>query len=322
MATRVTMASRGMCWAAAAAFLLGCASSGGASGETHFVCTATPDCSVHGAGYTCVHGTCRSLDGGAGATADASMSSGPMGGGTSAAGSATNGGGAGGNAGNRGAAGGAAGGADVGTGRAGAGGSVGEVGSGGIAGGGGRPADLDATTDAPTRSPRGAVTLHISPTPGFSCNHTAGQLGFPFADRAGVEAGLLRCDTTTGCRPDEFVFEDGADPTHLICSVVPNGGNFLVTVNLLIAGSPGMSLGLTGTLPPSGGTLSVEETNSLALGGGSDPTCSVQLLPNMSFLEPGKIWARFTCTHFRDPNDLSDTGCTVDGAFLFENCSR
>jgi hypothetical protein len=47
----------------------------------------------------------------------------------------------------------------------------------------------------------------------------------------------------------------------------------------------------------------------------------VQLVPNISYLAPGKIWAQFKCTQFRNPNDLSDSGCTVEGAFLFENCS-
>jgi hypothetical protein len=211
-----------------------------------------------------------------------------------------------------------AGGADAGTADAGAGGSGGGAGSG--SGGGGRTTDRDAATDAPTRSARGAITFQIGPTPGFVCQHTNGRLSFPFADRGGVEAGLLACDSTTGCKPDEFVFEDGAPDITFGCSVVPNGGNFLVYVNLHVDGSPNMVFGATGILSPSGGTLSINEANSLARGGGTDSACSLQRPPHMSFLESGRIWARFTCTQFRDPNDLSDTGCTVDGAFLFEGC--
>jgi len=37
---------------------LACNSSGGASGETHFICSATPDCLQHGADLVCIGGVC------------------------------------------------------------------------------------------------------------------------------------------------------------------------------------------------------------------------------------------------------------------------
>ena len=269
MAMRVTMVSSRMSWASAAAFLFGCASGGGESGETHFVCAATPDCAVHGAGYACVNGICRSGDGGAGTAAGA-----------------------------------------------GAGGSVGGGGSAGVASGG----DPGRDPDASTIRQRAAVTFNIGPSPGNLCRHTNGQLSMPAAQNASVFGDLLACTLGSGCKPDEFVVEDRDRGTTISCMVAPSGSNFTVSATLNVDGSPSMQFQANGVLSPSGGTLSINESNSEAMGGGSDPACSVQLLPDMSFLESGKIWAQFQCSNFRDPNDLSDTGCTVTGAFLFENC--
>jgi hypothetical protein len=167
---------------------------------------------------------------------------------------------------------------------------------------------------------QGAVTLSISPTAGQVCNHTNSQLSMPAAQNASVFGELTGCNLSTGCRPDEFVVVDRDRGTNISCSVSPVGGNFDVLIAMNVEGSPSMQFQANGQLMPNGGTLSINETNSEARGGGSDSACMVSIQPNTGVIAKGKIWAQFQCTAFRDPNDLSDTGCTVTGAFLFENC--
>jgi hypothetical protein len=215
---------------------------------------------------------------------------------------------------------------DAGTGDA--GGSGGGAGAARGASGGSAISDQDAsTTDASVPHAWGTVTVNVQPTPSKTCNHTLGQLGVPFVHNTGVYAELTTCNLTTGCQPNEYVVHDGAPGTTVSCFVAPEGGNFTVSVALSVQTSlsPQQSLSMQfeakGTLSPGGGTLMINESNTEANGGGTDDACSVQLPQNASFLDRGKVWAQFTCTHFRDPTDLTETGCTVTGALLFENCS-
>jgi hypothetical protein len=166
-----------------------------------------------------------------------------------------------------------------------------------------------------------AVTLKISPTAGRTCAHTNGQLSAPSAQNASVYGELLGCDLSQGCKPDEYVVVDRDRNTHLTCLVAPSGDTFNVTATLNVADPPSMQFQVAGTLSPLGGTVAISESNSIAQGGGSDSACTVTITPNRGAIGRGKVWATFTCTMFRDPNDLADTGCTVEGAFLFENCA-
>jgi hypothetical protein len=177
-----------------------------------------------------------------------------------------------------------------------------------------------ACSDPPTPPVQGAVSLKISPTPGQTCQHTNGQLSAPAAQNAGVFSELLGCDLSQGCKPDEFVVVDRDRNTDIICNVTPNGDNFTVAIQMNVASSPSMQFGVNGTINATGGTVSISENNSVAGGGGTDSTCILTIAPNHGVVAKGKIWAQFECTMFRDPNNLGDTGCTVQGAFLFENC--
>jgi hypothetical protein len=167
---------------------------------------------------------------------------------------------------------------------------------------------------------QGAVTFKISPSPGQTCRHTNAQLSMPAAQNAGVFGELLGCNLSTGCRPDEFVVVDRDRGTTIACNVSPVGDNFNVNITMNVEGSPNMQFQANGQLTKTGGMLAINETNSAAQGGGSDYACLVSIQPNAGVVAKGKIWAQFTCTAFRDPNDLGDTGCTMEGAFLFENC--
>jgi hypothetical protein len=178
-----------------------------------------------------------------------------------------------------------------------------------------------ACSDPPSPPVQGAVTLKISPTSGQTCQHTNGQLSAPSAQNAGVYGELLGCDLTQGCKPDEFVVVDRDRNTDISCSITANGSNFNVNILMNVSSSPSMQFGVTGTVTPQGGTVSISESNSVALGGGTDNACQVTITPNRGTVGKGKIWATFLCTMFRDQNNLGDTGCTVEGAFLFENCS-
>lgn len=178
-----------------------------------------------------------------------------------------------------------------------------------------------ACSDPPAPPAQGAVTLSISPTPGQACNHTSPQLSMPAAQNTSVFGALLGCNLQTGCKPDEFVVVDRDRGTNISCTISPSGGNYNVNILMNVDGSPSMQFGVNGTLMANGGTIAINETNSEARGGGSDPACQVSIQPNTGVIAKGKIWAQFQCTAFRDPSDLSDTGCTVKGAFLFENCA-
>jgi hypothetical protein len=142
----------------------------------------------------------------------------------------------------------------------------------------------------------------------------------PSAQNTSVYGALTGCNLGSGCKPDEFVVVDRDRGTNIACSVSPAGGLFNVSISMNVEGPPSMQFQANGQLMPNGGTLAINETNSEAHGGGSDGACEVSIQPNTGVIAKGKIWAQFQCTMFRDPNDLSDTGCTVRGAFLFENC--
>ena len=178
-----------------------------------------------------------------------------------------------------------------------------------------------ACSDPPAPPAQGAVTLSISPTSGFTCNHTNGTLSVPFAQNASVSGTLgTGCNLSAGCKPDEYVVVDRDRGTNISCSISPGGMGYNVSISMNVEGSPSMQFQANGQLGPNGGQLAINETNSEAHGGGSDQACQVSIQPNVGVIAKGKIWAQFQCTMFRDPSDLSDTGCTVTGAFLFENC--
>jgi hypothetical protein len=173
-------------------------------------------------------------------------------------------------------------------------------------------------------SPQGAVTFKISPTAGRVCSHTNGQLSAPINVAGVIQA--LACDLNEGCKPDEFVVVDGDRGTSVACQVRSSGGSFDVSLSLALDGTPTGSESIqfqaNGVLSPTGGMMAVTETNTVSAGGGKDDSCSVTVTPNSGRLEAGTVWANFLCENFRDPVDLGETGCTVDGVFLFENCSH
>lgn len=173
---------------------------------------------------------------------------------------------------------------------------------------------------------QGAVTFKVGVAPGKTCSHTNGQVSIPL-NVAGVFS-ALNCDLTEGCRPDEFVAvdRDRDRGTNVTCSVRSNGGSFDVSLSLAfdgtLTGDPSLQFQANGALSPTGGTLAISEANSVSGGGGSDSACSVTVDANHGRLEAGTTWAKFHCDDFRDPSDISETGCIADGIFLFQKCSR
>ena len=171
--------------------------------------------------------------------------------------------------------------------------------------------------------PQGAVTFKVGVMPGNICSQTSAQMSAP-ANIAGV-LGALTCDLSTGCKPDEYVVVDRDRGTTVQCTVAPNGDMFNVSVRLSVdgtsTGGDSISFELNGLFSPMGGTALVSEQNSPAHGAGSDTACHVIITPPRGLVKPGAIWGTVECDNFRNALDISETGCTLTGTFLFENCA-
>jgi hypothetical protein len=182
---------------------------------------------------------------------------------------------------------------------------------------------ISACSDPPAPPAQAAVTLSISPAPGKTCTTTNGQLAMPSKFNASVIQ-ELNCDLSKGCKPDDYVVVDHDPGTSVSCTVAPANGNFSVLLSLDVDGSstgaPSMHFSMSGNLMPNGGMASVNESNSVAGGGGSQQDCTVSIMSPMGVIAKGKVWGAFQCNAFRDERNIGDTGCQVQGQFLFENC--
>ena len=172
--------------------------------------------------------------------------------------------------------------------------------------------------------PLAAITLQTTNAPGKVCTTQNGQLSVPFAQTAGV-LDELNCDLSMGCKPDLYVVRDRDPGTTVACSVHANGTNYDVSLSLREEASTSSPLSLSfsavGVVGPTGGTVSITQTNSVAGGGGAQADCRVTIQPPYGVVKSGAIWASFECPNFLDLVNLGDTGCDMTGIFLFENCS-
>jgi hypothetical protein len=188
-------------------------------------------------------------------------------------------------------------------------------------------ADGGAVT-TPGNSPppaQAAVAFKVSPTGGKQCPPAGAFLGFPSSATASV-VGELSCDLSADCKPDQYVVVDRQDGANVNCSVTANGPDYALSASLDVDGAAtgGVSVrfDVSGIVSPTGGTVALTENNSAYGGGGADPACTVTIAPAHGAVGAGKVWATFSCSTFRDANDISDTQCLAEGAFLFENCAH
>jgi hypothetical protein len=134
----------------------------------------------------------------------------------------------------------------------------------------------------------------------------------------------LNCDLSAGCKPDDYIVVDRDRGANVSCTVSPAGGNYNVVLTLNVDGSAtneaSMQFGLTGLLTASGGMAAINESNSVARGGGQQGDCTVTIAPPTGVIGKGKVWGSFDCLAFRDERNIGDTGCELKGQFLFENC--
>lgn len=186
--------------------------------------------------------------------------------------------------------------------------------------GGGRNAGGAGGAEPPAQA---AVTFSVSPAPGKTCTHTNAELSFPSKYNASVQAELA-CDLSAGCKPDDYIAVDHDRGTTVACSVVATAGNYDVLLDLSVDGSETNEVsgqfGLSGTVTQAGGTVAVNESNSYANGGGRQSDCTVKIDSPHGIVKPGAIWGSVECSNFRDETDIGDTGCDLQGEFLFENC--
>lgn len=178
-------------------------------------------------------------------------------------------------------------------------------------------------SDPPSPPAQAAITLSSQPAPGQTCTTTNGQLAIPSKYNASVISELA-CDLSMGCKPDDYIVVDHDPGTQVACTVTPLNGNFSILLTLDVDGSstntPSMHFSMSGNLTPTGGMASVNESNSVAGGGGSQQDCMVSIQSPMGIIAKGKVWGSFACNSFRDERNIGDTGCQVQGSFLFENC--
>jgi hypothetical protein len=183
---------------------------------------------------------------------------------------------------------------------------------------------LSGCSDPPSPPPQGAVSLKVGVTPGKICSHTNGLISMPFNQGAGVYDSL-NCDLSAGCKPDKYVVVDRDRGSSVQCTVAPNGDKFSVSVSLSVdgtaTGTESLSFGLSGVFGATGGTpADVTQQNSVSKGGGQDDMCTVSIAAPRGLIKQGRIWGNVHCDDFRNPSDISETGCQLDAVFLFENC--
>ena len=172
--------------------------------------------------------------------------------------------------------------------------------------------------------PQGAVAFESMVSPGKICSHPHAMVAQPSAQQDRVLEELT-CDLTTGCKPDGYVVVDRDRGANVSCLVAPAGSNFTVSINFNVdgttTGDPSVSFELTGVLSTTGGTATVAERNSVGGGSGRDNACTVSTLAPRGLVKSGGIWGGFRCESFVNPTDIAETGCVLNGYFLFENCA-
>jgi hypothetical protein len=170
-----------------------------------------------------------------------------------------------------------------------------------------------------------AVTFSVSPATGNVCTHTSPWLSLPSKYNASVQA-ELNCDLSMGCKPDDFVVVDRDQGSTVTCNVVATDSGFDVQLDMSVDGSATGELsaqfGLNGAVTTTGGTVSINESNSVAGGGGVDNNCALTITAPHGVIKQGAIWGSFSCSSFRNPTDIGDTGCLLQGMLLFENCAH
>jgi hypothetical protein len=169
-----------------------------------------------------------------------------------------------------------------------------------------------------------ALTFTSAPAPGQTCSTTNGLLSFPSMYTASVLT-ELNCDTSMGCQPDQYVVVEADQGTSVSCRVVASGDQYDVQLSLSLDGTaqnePSGTFGVSGVVSKTGGVVLINESNSVAGGGGTQSDCTLTIEPAPhGFISPSEIWASFDCPAFRDPRNIGDTGCEVQGKFLFKNC--
>jgi hypothetical protein len=187
---------------------------------------------------------------------------------------------------------------------------------------------LSGCSDPPSPPAQGAITLKVGVTSGKICSHTSPQLSMP-ADSVASVIQELSCDLSSGCKPDDFVVVDRDRGATVQCTVAPDGDKWKVAVRLSVdgtaTGTESLSFSMASSIPinPGGDTtpVSVSEQNSEAKGGGTDNSCTLSINSPHGLIKQGGIWGSVHCEDFRDVNDISETGCTLDALFLFENCA-
>jgi hypothetical protein len=183
---------------------------------------------------------------------------------------------------------------------------------------------LTACSDPPAPPAQGAVSLKVGVTPGKICSHTNGQISMPMNVAGVLES--LNCDLSQGCKPDEYVVVNRDRGTTVTCTVAPNGNNFNVSARLSVDGTStgdvSLNFGITGNNigPTGGGPVGVTQLNSVSMGGGKDDACTLSINAPRGLIKKGGVWGSVHCDNFVNPTDISETGCTLDATFLFENC--
>jgi hypothetical protein len=159
-----------------------------------------------------------------------------------------------------------------------------------------------------------ALAFTVLPGGGVACPAS----GTPFSLPAGSDA-LQAIRTTAGenrTTGETYRVTDGDAGIEASCTVRgANDGTFQLEATLRKQNV--VTFTASGTLAPSGGTITVSEWDSSSgVASAMDGRCELSLTDR--YIADGAIWADLTCPEL----DGEGVRCAAEGTLLFENCAR
>ncbi len=164
-------------------------------------------------------------------------------------------------------------------------------------------------SDTPALPPQGAFNIQLRGGNECGASTTTANLGTPV--------------------PNDVRVIDGEETATVTCEVVQeDNGSFRVNGSMGRRGGNTLTIGLQTPLAP-GGSVSANISSFILPVDNlqSDPAtpCIVSVEPGFNRggnfgVQPGAIFAGFTCERFVDPRSPSRL-CEAEGTFIFENCT-
>jgi hypothetical protein len=124
----------------------------------------------------------------------------------------------------------------------------------------------------------------------------------------------------------------GSGTATIDCTVHPSGNGFDVQLSVSVAGNPGGTVIISGTVTTSGGTgITGSFYNSVDLGPYAEDDCTIsftylgQPVPISPPIAAGRIWGHIDCPKAVEAgqnNGMGAVTCPASADFLFEQCNQ